>query len=93
MTADYEDGNVLAGPLGEIFAVDLTAAVACCAGCGQSGPVAMLRVYGRAPGLVARCPACEAVVLRMVRGPGAAWLDLRGTVRLRIPLPEVTAIG
>jgi hypothetical protein len=91
MTDDYEDGNALAGPLAEIFAVDLTAALTRCVSCGHNGPLAGLHVYGRAPGLVARCPGCEAVVLRFVRGPDAAWLDLRGTVRLRIPLPAASA--
>jgi uncharacterized protein DUF6510 len=86
--ATYQDGNALAGPLAEIFAVDVTAAVGCCSGCGSTGPVARLRVYGPQPGLVARCPDCEQVVLRLVRGPEAAWLDLRGTVSLRIPLPS-----
>jgi hypothetical protein len=37
---------------------------------------------------VARCPGCDEVVLRLVRGPDAAWLDLRGVQHLRIPLPE-----
>ncbi|GIH94830.1 DUF6510 family protein [Planobispora siamensis] len=82
----YQDGNALAGPLGELFAVDLTVAECRCAGCGLAGPVASLRLYGPAPGLVARCPGCEEVVLRLVRGPGSAWLDLRGAVTLRIPL-------
>ncbi|HEU5353363.1 MAG TPA: DUF6510 family protein [Actinocrinis sp.] len=82
----YQDGNALAGPLSEIFAVDVTAAVGRCAGCGDTGPVARLRVYGPGPGLVARCPGCDQVVLRLVRGPDAAWLDLRGAVSLRIPL-------
>ncbi|NUS57574.1 MAG: hypothetical protein HOV66_22360 [Streptomycetaceae bacterium] len=84
----FEDGNVLAGPLAEVFAVDVTAAVGRCTGCGRTGPVATLRVYTRAPGLVARCPGCGQVVMRLVRGPDAAWLDLRGTEVLRIPLPE-----
>jgi len=83
----YQDGNVLAGPLSEIFAVDLTAAVGRCAGCGSTGPIARLRVYGPSPGLVARCPDCAQVVLRVVRGPNDAWLDLRGAVSLRIPIP------
>ena len=85
--AAYQDGNALAGPLQEIFAVDLTAATGRCVGCGNTGPIAALRVYARAPGIVARCPECDHVVLRLVRGPDAAWLDLRGTVTLRIPLP------
>ncbi|MHB9855488.1 DUF6510 family protein [Streptomyces sp. Tue6028] len=84
----YQDGNVLAGPLSEIFTVDLTAATGRCAGCGSTGPLAELRVYGPAPGLVARCSHCEQVVLRLVRGPEEAWLDLRGAVSLRIPLPN-----
>ncbi|HEU5332756.1 MAG TPA: DUF6510 family protein [Actinocrinis sp.] len=83
----YQDGNVLAGPLSEIFAVDVTAAVGRCAGCGSTGPIARLRVYGPGPGLVARCPDCAQVVLRVVRGPNDAWLDLRGAVSLRIPMP------
>lgn len=86
MTEQYEDGNALAGPLREIFAVDLTVAIERCAQCGLSGPVAALRVYRHAPGLVARCPGCDAVVLRLVRGPSAAWLDLSGAVSVRIPL-------
>ncbi|HEX6346272.1 DUF6510 family protein [Umezawaea sp.] len=82
------DGNALAGPLRELFAVDITAATARCAGCGLGGTVATLHVYASAPGLVARCPGCEDVVLRVVRTPDSAWLDLRGTVSLRIPLAE-----
>lgn len=85
----YDDGNALAGPLSEIFAVDMTTAVDHCTGCGSVDPVARLRVFGadgRAPGLVARCPDCSQVILRLVRGPDAAWLDLRGTVSLRIPM-------
>ena len=87
MTAEYVDGNALAGPLREIFAVDVTAAVGQCVSCGLVGPVAALRVYMRAPGAVARCPGCSAVILRLVRGPQGAWLDLKGAVSLQIPLP------
>ncbi|HCT77767.1 MAG TPA: hypothetical protein DGT23_14480 [Micromonosporaceae bacterium] len=86
MTDDYVDGNALAGPLREIFAVDVTVATSRCVSCGQTDPVAALRVYTHAPGLVARCPGCEEVVLRLVRGPSGAWLDLRGSFSLRIPL-------
>ena len=87
MTDEFSDGNLLAGPLREIFAVDVTVASGRCASCGRVGPVAELRVYPNAPGLVARCPGCDAVVLRLVRGPSSAWLDLRGSAFLRIPLP------
>jgi hypothetical protein len=85
----YVDGNGMAGALREVFAVDVTAATTRCASCHRVNAVAELRVYAgpRAPGLVARCPGCEEVVLRLVRGPADAWLDLRGAATLRIPLP------
>ncbi|MFD8298878.1 DUF6510 family protein [Streptomyces bauhiniae] len=81
------DGNALAGPLSELFAVDLTLATCRCAQCGAEGSVSTLHLYRRAPGLVARCPCCEGVVLRFVRTPDAAYLDLRGSVMLEVPLP------
>jgi len=81
------DGNAMAGDLRELFAVDVTTAVATCAGCGEPSVVGRLRVWGPAPGLVARCPSCDDVVLRLVRGPERAWLDLRGAVSLEIPMP------
>ena len=84
------DGNVLAGPLREVFAVDLTAAVHRCPDCGRREAVATLRVFLDAPGLVARCPGCDAVTLRFVRGPDRAWLDLRGTVSIALA-PEAGA--
>ncbi len=84
---DFVDGNALAGPLREIFAVDLTAATGTCTGCGRVGTVAEWHVYQQAPGAVARCAGCDAVLLRLVRAPDRAWLDLRGLVSLRIALP------
>lgn len=82
----FTDGNAMAGPLREIFAVDLTRASGACAGCGQVGPVAALHLYSQAPGMVARCPNCGEVVMRYVRGRDRAWLDMRGVVALEIPL-------
>lgn len=87
---EFVDGNTLAGPLADLFAVDVTVADAECSGCGATGALATLRVYSRAPGYVARCPSCDAVILRLVRARDAVWLDLRGAVRLRVP---ITAAG
>lgn len=84
---NFLDGNALAGPLSEVFAVDITTAVGVCAHCGQANAVAALRVYGPEPGLVGRCPGCQEVVVRLVRTPDAAWLDLTGTRSLRVGLP------
>ena len=84
----YVDGNMLAGPLSEVFAVDVTAATSRCANCGCTGPVARLHVYGHAPGLVARCQQCGRVVLRTTRTRDALWLDMSGAASLAIPLGE-----
>jgi hypothetical protein len=82
------DGNALAGDLSEIFTVDVTSARFTCAGCGHADVVAMLRVWGPAAGRVARCPHCTDVVLRLVQAPDRMFLDLRGTVRLELPLSD-----
>lgn len=78
------DGNALAGPLGEVFAVDVTTAEVICVGCGSRRMLAALEVYGSAPGMTARCPGCHGVILRIARTPEQVYLDLRGTVSLRI---------
>ena len=78
------DGNVLGGELGELFTVDVTAAIGQCASCGATGTIAQTLVYVDAPGLIARCPSCGEVMLRLVRGPGRAWLDLRGIACLQL---------
>ncbi len=81
------DGNVLGGELGELFTADITTAVGQCASCGASGTIAQTMVYADAPGMVARCPSCGVVMLRLVRGPGRAWLDLRGVTYLQLTMP------
>jgi len=89
----YTDGNALAGPLTEIFSVDMSMAKGTCASCGDQGMLAQLHVYDHAPGMVARCPNCQEVNMRLVRGPDRAWLDLRGMVAVEIPLAAPTERG
>jgi hypothetical protein len=84
---DYMDGNMLAGALREIFTMDVTVARGRCANCGRIGMVAEARVYDHAAGLVARCPGCDAVLMRLVRAPDRAYLDLHGMSFLEMPLP------
>jgi hypothetical protein len=86
----WSDSNALAGPLQDVFRVDVTTATVRCTACGRTAPMAEVRVLDHAPGVVARCPACDQVLLRLVRGPGRAWLDLRGLVYLQLPIPEQT---
>jgi hypothetical protein len=42
---------------------------------------------------VARCPSCDDVVLRLVRGPERAWLDLRGAVSLQVAMPPLSTVA
>jgi hypothetical protein len=73
------DGN--AAP-DDVFARDLTMAVATCAGCGATGPVASVRVY-EGLGSVLRCPQCDSVLMRVVVAGGETRLEMRGVRVLR----------
>ena len=76
------DGNAAAGLLGELFAVDVTAAEITCGMCGVVGVVGATRVYGGPMGAIFRCAHCDNVVMRLVRTPAGIWLDMRGSRRL-----------
>ena len=85
------DGNALAGPLSEVFAIEVTTAVGRCHGCGTSSQLATLRVYGPEPGLVGRCPGCDEVLVRIARTPNDVWLDFSGISALRIGMSSNSA--
>jgi hypothetical protein len=72
------DGNAIAGRLVEVFGAEMTAATGVCASCGAQRQVAELMVYVQAPGTVARCPTCEAVVIVLTEIRGINCVDLRG---------------
>jgi hypothetical protein len=82
------DGNALAGPFHDVFCVEVSTAIGSCTACGRTGPMAEVRVFDHAPGVVARCRGCGQVLVRLVRGSGRAWLDLRGLAYLQVPVPE-----
>jgi hypothetical protein len=75
---DYLDGNAAAGELSAIFAVDITAAHGQCASCGSMKRFAEAHVYAQAPGFVARCAQCDAVLLRYVRTGERVMIEARG---------------
>lgn len=79
------DGNALAGPLADFFTVEVTTAIARCAHCLRTGPLAEAVVYLSAPGAVARCPGCGRVLLRVVQGPDRRWLNMSGVQCLQAP--------
>jgi hypothetical protein len=71
------DGNAIAGDLFVVFGREMTAVVGRCRNCGTASAVAELCVYSRAPGAVARCPSCHAVVMVLVTiaGKSRAYLS------------------
>ena len=86
MDSLHLDGNSAAGLLGDIFAVDVTTATASCAGCGDTGSLGGLMLFAHQMGAVLRCPACQGVVVRIVRTPTHVWLDASGARSIAIPL-------
>ena len=83
-TYDYLDGNAAAGELSKIFAMDITAAVGRCAHCGATKRFAEAHLYMQGPGIVARCAACENVLLRYVNARQRVFLDVRGMTYLSL---------
>jgi hypothetical protein len=80
------DGNAAAGILQQVFAVEVTTASGTCAGCGATELMGAVAAYMQGPGLVLRCPHCEAVLVKAVTDDERVWLDLRGlrTIELRV---------
>ena len=85
------DGNVLAGPLTELFGRDMTLATGRCSGCGDVTVLATALVYPDAPGFTVRCRICRDVLFTLVQadegdaGDQRMWLDLRGLTGLQPP--------
>lgn len=87
-TGNYLDGNAAAGEISNIFAFDVTTAEGQCASCGAVRRFADALMYMDAPGMVARCPVCEAVLLRLVHARTSLLLDMRGLSYIAIERTE-----
>jgi ribosomal protein S27AE len=72
------DGNAIAGTLYAVFGAEMTTAVGVCASCGARRQLAEVRAYLRGPGVVARCPSCDAVLMALAEIRGVTCVDLRG---------------
>ncbi|PJJ61446.1 DUF6510 family protein [Compostimonas suwonensis] len=81
---DRLDGNAAAGPLSELFAIDMTTARGTCEHCGTVSVVAETRLYVEVHGLALCCPGCDSVLLRMVEGEGRSRLDVSGLRMLEL---------
>ena len=78
------DGNALAGMLAELFGFEMTGERGGCAGCGAVNQLGAMLVYAHGMGAVVCCPGCGQSVLRIARGQGRWWLDLRGLAWLQL---------
>jgi hypothetical protein len=82
------DGNAIGGLLGEVFVAEMTVVRSTCASCGAVREIGALHVYAKVPGTVVRCPSCQAVVMRVAKGEGRKWLDLRGASCLELRVAD-----
>jgi hypothetical protein len=78
------DANAIAGLLMNVFGREVTLLEERCVHCGTVSLVGTLRVYMRGPGVVARCPACAEVILRIVETPTGRRVDLSGATHLAV---------
>jgi hypothetical protein len=80
----HVDGNALAGPLSDIFSVDMTTASGTCGSCGDVSPLAMSMVYLKPKTYVVRCHVCDAILLTIIQSSGETRIDLTGMASLRV---------
>ena len=83
--ASHLDGNVLAGPLAEVFRTDMTIAWGQCASCHDRSMLALAMVYDIGPGWTVRCHVCGAEIMTLVRTPAGLRIDVRGLDSLEVP--------
>jgi hypothetical protein len=63
------DGNAAAGILSEIFAGEITTAVAVCGGCGSAAPFAESVVELDEVAAIVRCRGCTHTLVTVMRTP------------------------
>jgi hypothetical protein len=85
---DVLDGNAIGGLLLEVFGTEMTTALATCAACGVTRPVAECTVYRHGPGVVVRCRSCAGVLIVVTQHRGMNCVDLEGLTALQ-PRSEI----
>jgi len=83
------DGNALAGILEDGLGLDLTGSRGRCAGCSGIAVLATAVVVVTPMGTVARCAACEHVLITVVTGGGRTWIGLPGLSAIEVSAIEV----
>jgi hypothetical protein len=80
------DGNAIAGAMREVFGGEMTTAVGTCGQCGWGAPLAEVAVYlAGDPGVVARCPTCDHLLMVIVERRGTRCVDMTGFASLEQP--------
>lgn len=80
------DGNALAGPLSELFEFDATMASARCTSCGDVSVLARAMVYLKPHTFIARCSACDAVLMVLLQKRETTEIDLSGIAWMSVPV-------
>jgi len=79
------DGNAVAGLLREVFAVEMTTAIATCGGCGAADAVGATHVF-RGAGIVMRCRHCENALVTIVRDDARVSIGFPGVRALQVTI-------
>ena len=77
------DGNAVAGLLQELFAVEMTTALATCGACGATEAVGATRVF-RGAGVVMRCPHCDNALVTVVKDDTRVWIGFPGVRTVQV---------
>ena len=86
MDALMLDGNSIAGVLQEMFAVEMTTAIATCNTCDATGAIGATRVF-RGAGIVMRCAHCDNALVTIVKDETRMWIGLPGIRTLQVAIP------
>jgi Zn finger protein HypA/HybF involved in hydrogenase expression len=77
------DGNAVAGLLQELFAVEMTTAIATCGTCGATEAVGAIHVF-RGAGMVMRCPHCDNALVTIVKDDKRVWIGFPGVRTVQV---------
>ena len=83
MEALMLDGNAVAGLLQEVFAVEMTTAIATCGACGAADAVGATRVF-RGAGIVMRCRHCDNALVTIVKDETRMWIGFAGVRTVQV---------
>jgi hypothetical protein len=72
------DGNAIAGTLVDVFGEEMTIATGTCAQCRQATRLGEAIVYLPLPGIIARCPNCDHILMVIVDRRGTFCVDMTG---------------